>query len=89
VRDLISDFQNITITVNEAGELLKYYTGQGENGLYNTANLPLRKFADIQQKYTSVGWGSMEHSADYVEVAAFGAGSALLKPFVKNTECMG
>ena len=86
VRDLIADAQHITITIDEAVELLKYYTGQGENGLYNTANLPLKKFADIQQKYTFVGWGSMEHSADYVEVAAFGAGSELLKPFIKNTD---
>jgi alkaline phosphatase len=86
VRDMIADAQHITITVNEADDLLKYYNGIAENGLYNAENLPLRKLADIQQKYTCVGWGSMEHSADYVEVAAFGAGSNLLKPFVKNTD---
>jgi len=86
VRDMIVDAQHITITVDEANALLKYYNGTGENGLYNAENLPLRKLAEIQQKYTSVGWGAMDHSADYVEVAAFGPGSSLLKPFVKNTD---
>ena len=28
----------------------------------------------------------MDHSGDYVELAAFGPGSELLKPFVKNTD---
>lgn len=28
----------------------------------------------------------MEHSADYVELAAYGPGNELLKPFVKNTD---
>ncbi len=86
VIDLIADAQHIAITADEANSLLKYYNATAEDGLYNTGNLPLRKLAEIQQKYTCVGWGSMEHSADYVEVAAFGAGSHLLKPFVKNTD---
>jgi alkaline phosphatase len=86
VTDLIANAQHIIITNDEANSLLKYYNAIAEDGLYNTGNLPLRKLADIQQKYTCVGWGSMEHSADYVEVAAFGAGSNLLKPFVKNTD---
>jgi len=86
VIDLIADAQHIAITTDEANSLLKYYNAVSEDGLYNTGNLPLRKLAEIQQKYTCVGWGSMEHSADYVEVAAFGAGSSLLKPFVKNTD---
>jgi len=29
---------------------------------------------------------SMDHSADYVELAMFGPGSEKLKPFVKNFE---
>jgi alkaline phosphatase len=89
VIELIAYAQHITITTAEANDLLKYYNGVAENGLYNGANLPLRKLADIQQKYTCVGWGAMDHSADFVEVAAFGPGSELLKPFVKNTDLHG
>jgi alkaline phosphatase len=40
----------------------------------------------IQSNYTSVGWGSMDHSADYVELAMYGPGSELLNPYVKNTD---
>ena len=40
----------------------------------------------MQQKTNSVGWISMDHSADYVELAVFGPGSQFLKPFIKNTD---
>jgi alkaline phosphatase len=40
----------------------------------------------MQKKTNAVGWISMDHSADYVELAAYGPGSQLLKPFVKNTD---
>jgi hypothetical protein len=42
--------------------------------------------AQFQGKHTSGGWGSMDHSADYVELAMYSSGSELLKPFVKNTD---
>jgi alkaline phosphatase len=86
VIEQISDAQHIVINQTEANDLLKYYNTVSEEGLYNEGNLPLRKLAEIQQKYTFVGFGSMEHSADYVELAMFGPGSNLLKPFVKNTD---
>ncbi len=78
--------QGIVITKEEASVLLKHYAATDEEGLYNPYKLPFRELAAIQTQYTSVGWGSMEHSADYVEVAAYGPGSELLKPFVKNTD---
>ena len=40
----------------------------------------------MQKEHNSVGWISMNHSADYVELAMFGPGSQLLKPFVKNID---
>jgi len=70
----------------EAAELLKHYTSLDESGLYNPRKLPFRYLAQIQEQRTSVGWGAMDHSADYVELAMFGPGSELLKPFVKNTD---
>lgn len=86
VVELIADAQNFRITTAEANDLLKYYQTTAENGIYNNTNLPLRKLAEIQEKYTGVAWGAMDHSADFVEVAAFGPGSELLRPFVKNTD---
>lgn len=88
IRGLISAANGMTITDEQAKTILAYYTGleKNEDGVYNYKKLPFRTFSEMQKEYTSVGWISMDHSADYVELAMFGPGSALLKPFVKNTE---
>lgn len=78
--------QKIVITNPEADALLAHYTNLDGDGLYNPRKLPFKLLAEIQFKHTSVGWGSMGHSADYVELAMYGPGSELLKPFVKNTD---
>ena len=63
--------------------ILKHYDKLDEKGLYNPKKLPFKELANIQSKYTSVGWGSKDHSADHVELGMFGLGSELLKPFIK------
>ncbi|WP_407427149.1 alkaline phosphatase [Arcticibacter sp.] len=78
--------QGIVITKEEAYSLLKHYEKTDSAGLYNPYKLPFKELADIQFKHTSIGWGSMNHSADHVELAMFGPGSERLKPFVKNTD---
>jgi alkaline phosphatase len=86
VIEKIEATQNMVISKEEANELLQHFHKQDKTGLYNTENVPFKILADIQQKYTNVGWGSMDHSSDYVELAMVGPGSNLLKPFVKNTD---
>ncbi|KOS05959.1 alkaline phosphatase [Flavobacterium akiainvivens] len=88
VRELIEYGNSHTVTEEQAKEILSHYTAleKKEDGLYNYKNLPFKSFAQMQQDYTSVGWISMDHSADYVNLAMFGPGSELLKPFVKNTD---
>lgn len=71
---------------DEATELLRHYNQLDESGLYNPRKLPFRYLAQIRERRTSVGWGAMDHSADFVELAMYGPGSELLKPFVKNTD---
>lgn len=78
--------QNVILKKEEAAGLLDHYTRLDETGIYNPRKLPFKYLADIQRSYTSVGWGSMDHSGDYVELAMYGPGSELLKPFVKNTD---
>lgn len=72
----------------DAQKILAYYSNleKSEDGLYNYRKLPFKTFAEIQSKTNSVGWISMDHSADYVELAMFGPGSENLKPFIKNTD---
>jgi alkaline phosphatase len=88
VRDLINNANGSSISEEDAKTLLTYYEGisKDEGGLYNYRKLPFKAFAEIQKKTNSVGWISMDHSADYVELAMFGPGSDLLKPFIKNTD---
>lgn len=88
VKDVVKHANNYTIADDEAKEILSYYTGTfgKKDGLYNYMKVPFEAYAQIQKKYNSVGWISMEHSADFVEVAIYGPGSDLLPNFIKNTD---
>ncbi|MGH1517231.1 alkaline phosphatase [Chryseobacterium sp. JK1] len=87
IKDWVYTGNKITLTDDEAKHLLSFYNGlEKEEGLYNYKKLPFKIYSEIQKKHNSVGWISMDHSGDYVEVAAFGPGSELLQPFVKNTD---
>nr|WP_315028672.1 alkaline phosphatase [uncultured Chryseobacterium sp.] len=87
VKDWIYEGNKLTLNDDEAKQLLSFYNGlEKEEGLYNYKKLPFKLYSEIQKKHNSVGWISMDHSGDYVEVAAFGPGSELLQPFIKNTD---
>ncbi|WP_281233973.1 alkaline phosphatase [Flavobacterium gelatinilyticum] len=88
IKDLIYETNKISLTDDEAKHLLDFYSGleKQEGGLYNYKKLPFKAYSEIQKKHNNIGWISMDHSGDYVELAAFGPGSELLKPFVKNTD---
>lgn len=84
VIERIEAAQGIVITKDEAAAILSHYNQLDEKGIYNPYKLPFKPLALIQSAYTSIGWGAMDHSADYVELAMYGPGSELLPPFVKN-----
>ena len=88
MKDWIFETNKISLSDDEAKHLLNFYQGleKTEDGLYNYKKLPYKAFAEIQKKHNNVGWISMDHSGDYVELAMYGPGSQLLKPFVKNTD---
>lgn len=87
VQDIINYANAKTISEDDAKKVLSYYTKlEDADGLYNYKHLPFKAFSEMQKENNSVGWISMDHSADYVELAMFGPGSDLLKPFIKNTD---
>ena len=87
IKERIEYANNMVITNEEASLLLSYYNNlNAENGIYNPRHLPFNELAQIQKQHNSVGWISMNHSSDYVELAMFGPGSELLNPFIKNTD---
>jgi alkaline phosphatase len=89
VREIIAAANGgASVSEEEAKTILSHYQNleKEEGALYNYKKVPFKSFAEIQKKTNSVGWISMDHSADYAELAMFGPGSELLKPFVKNTD---
>ncbi|RYM33844.1 alkaline phosphatase [Brumimicrobium glaciale] len=83
--EMIEYAQGFAISKEESKIILDYVEGLNEKELQDYNKMPYEKYAQIQKKYTNVGFGDMSHSADFVECAAFGPGSELLTPFIKNT----
>jgi alkaline phosphatase len=75
--------QGIAIREEEAASLLKSLIAAKNR---QPGQSPFEVLAKAQTAHTAVGWASMDHSADFVELAMFGPGSEMLKPFVLNTE---
>lgn len=87
IRERIYYANKIALSETEAKSLLSYYKNlQTEDGLYNPRHLPFKTLAEIQKQHNLVGWISMQHSADYVELAMYGPGSQLLNSFIRNTD---
>ncbi len=86
VIERIEAAQGYAITREEAAHLLTFYEAPKEEGLYNPYKLPFKQLGEIQVNYTSVGWAGTGHSADFVELGAFGPGSELIMPHIKNND---
>jgi len=87
IKERIEYANNFVVTNEEAKTLLTHYANiKTKEGLYNPRHLPFKLMAEIQKQHNSVGWISQHHSSDYVEIAMYGPGSDLLKPFIKNTD---
>jgi alkaline phosphatase len=85
-RSILQEAQGIVINLEEATNLVKSINALSLDEMKKPHKLPFEQLANIQRNYTSVGWISMDHSADYVELTMFGPGSEMLKPFVNNYE---
>ncbi|UKB77396.1 alkaline phosphatase [Chryseobacterium sp. MEBOG07] len=88
IKDWIYEGNKIILNDDEAKHLMSFYNGleKEDAGLYNYKKLPFKLYSEIQKSRNSVGWISMDHSGDYVEVVAYGPGNELLQPFIKNTD---
>ncbi|KEO71896.1 alkaline phosphatase [Anditalea andensis] len=83
--ELVDHYQNVALEKEEANVLLKNFT-INDDGLYNPDKLPMEMFGKILSKHNAVSWAHSNHSADYVELAAYGPGSDAIGGFVKNYE---
>lgn len=78
--------QGIKISTEEAKQILKAYSVEEQDGLYNPYKLPFKLFADIMENYISVYWSGMNHSADFVLLNLFGVETEALPQLIKNTD---
>lgn len=78
--------QNFELELEQAQEIKSKYLYLGGDGLYNPYKLPFKEYGAMMAKHTSVAFGGMEHTGDFVELAMFGPGSEKLKPFMVNTD---
>ncbi|GAA5221593.1 alkaline phosphatase [Membranihabitans marinus] len=87
IKDLIFRANGIELSQEEVEHIYSYYHGLNkESGLYNYKKLPFETYAKMQKSRNSVGWISMSHSGDYVELAMYGPGSEYLEPYMLNTD---
>jgi alkaline phosphatase len=84
--DRVQYASNCKIKYEDAQVLQKFFIAMENDGDYNPYKLPFRQLSEIQGKYNNIGWGGVNHSADFVELGMYGAGSEMLPPFVKNTD---
>ncbi len=85
IRERIEEATGIHITGKQAVALQDSYRGVYE-AVYSMMNRPSQVLGQIMANYTSVNWVGSAHTADYVELAAFGPGSEAIGAFTKNTE---
>ncbi len=86
ISDRIAAGLNLQVSSTDADRIKTFFQQLNEEAFRDVYKLPYRQLAEILEAYTGVGWAGSDHSADFVELAMFGPGSEMLKPFVLNTE---
>ncbi len=86
LKDRIKSNQGYDLTQEQLKFIYEKYNVQSSDGVYNEYKLPFKEYGAFQSALTSVAFGSMDHSADYTELAMFGPGSERMKPFMRNTD---
>lgn len=86
IRQRIEFAQGWQISEEDARQLFEHIDGLKPEDRTVARKMPYAKLAKMQTAHTGIGWAGDDHSADFVELAMFGAGSELLPPFVRNTD---
>ncbi|MBX3417886.1 MAG: alkaline phosphatase [Pirellulaceae bacterium] len=86
IRERVNFAQSLEITADEAKVLHDHIAALKPEDRLVDRKMPYAKLAKIQERATAIGWAGDDHSADFVELAAFGPGSELIPPFVKNID---
>lgn len=82
----IKDWQGWELSLYDAEKIMAKFSEQAEEGTYNEYKLPYEMYAMMLRGHNSVHFNGTEHTSDYTEIAMYGPGSKLLKPFIRNTD---
>ncbi|MCC5942995.1 MAG: alkaline phosphatase [Balneolaceae bacterium] len=85
VREVLEFATNTQITKDQANKIHKAFRREFRSP-YGQRNSAGAVMSGVLANYNGVYFISTSHTADYVEIAAWGPGSDQLKPFVRNTE---
>lgn len=85
IRDRVEFGTSIKISKEDA-EFLQLALRDQYRPVYRHRWEPYATLGEILSNYTSIVWSGNQHTSDYVEVAAFGPGSEMILPFMKNTQ---
>lgn len=86
LQDRIKTNQGYNLKEDQLKFIHEKFKVQSADGVYNEYKLPFKEYGAYQSEHTSVAFGSMDHSADFTELAMFGPGSERMKPFIRNTD---
>jgi alkaline phosphatase len=85
IQERVEEATGLQITGREAVTLQDSYQGLYRS-VYSMMSRPWAVFGQILANYTSVNWVGTAHTADYVELSAFGPGSEAIGGLTRNTE---
>ena len=86
LNEMIQQYQGYSLREEDLNSIHSKYHLQSDSGLYNEYKLPFEEYGRYQSEFTSVAFGGNSHSADFTELAMFGPGSEVMKPFMQNTD---
>lgn len=88
LRQIIRDVIGVGLSDAEA-DLLRRALDRERVALFSASNHPMTVLGGLLTNHLGVGFASGNHTADAVEVTAFGPGSEHLSPFIANTDLHG
>lgn len=86
IRSRVEEATEIQITTHQATTLQQALRGTYEALYHPMMSNPQATLGQILANYLSINWTGTNHTADYVELAAFGPGSEMIDGFIINTE---
>lgn len=85
VRDVIQEATGYLAPEEKAAQLVQVMGKKG-SAMYDLMNSVPGQLGQLMANHWAVGWTSNSHTADYVQILAFGPGAERFRGFIQNTD---